>query len=430
MMTAVFDVPGLGPVAPSSSSPASFDVPSRVRVLLLGGGVSSLMTAWMLLDKGYMVTIVSRDWASQTRPITSQVAGALWEYPPGGCGIAELGSSASGYSGLDQYREWALQSFEFYEAMAALDEAKGDKEGRFGVKMKKLVQFFGAPLELGADDDRHREKYCAIRRMDEDVDSPFYGRLGMRDVSGEELTRVDPTGVFGVTCAYEHVAPVIDTDAVMRFLMELVQRKGAVLKTREIEGDIRLQEQMLLSEYRADVIVNATGIGARQLANDSQMFPVRGAVRRIKRPPGYPADKAFLLPAQTASDGSVGKTVFIVPRNDETVVVGSIVQRDNWKLNLSLDSSEVRDMWERATEFLPILKEAEPADRPLVQGLRPFSHLNVRVAVDGPGSRIVHNYGHGGSGWTLAVGCARTCVRLVDEILHRDRLATVDMCRL
>ncbi|BAE65229.1 unnamed protein product [Aspergillus oryzae RIB40] len=89
----------------------------------------------------------------------------------------------------------------------------------------------------------------------------------------------------------------------MAFLKRLVQSKGAVLETREIIGDLRLHEQELLSEYHADIIVNASGIGARELATDSQIFPVRGAVKKIRRPEGYPADHAFLLPAQMNHDG-------------------------------------------------------------------------------------------------------------------------------
>ncbi|KAK4194038.1 hypothetical protein QBC40DRAFT_302471 [Triangularia verruculosa] len=33
---------------------------------------------------------------------------------------------------------------------------------------------------------------------------------------------------------------------------------------------------------------------------------------------------------------------------------------------------------------------------------------------------LLANYGHGGSGWTLAVGCAWTCVTIVEKILHED----------
>lgn len=57
-------------------------------VLIVGGGVTGLVTAWTLLDQGYKVTIVSKAWASYTdkQRLTSQIAGALWEYPPAVCG--------------------------------------------------------------------------------------------------------------------------------------------------------------------------------------------------------------------------------------------------------------------------------------------------------------------------------------------------------
>ncbi|KNG89495.1 D-amino acid oxidase [Aspergillus nomiae NRRL 13137] len=435
------------------------EIPKKVQnrskhVLVIGGGVSGLMTAWILLDKGYSVTIVSKEWASLAKPLTSQIAGALWEYPPGGCGITEIETPLFGYSTLEQYREWAMQSFEFYQMMADRDEHMSDGlertsgVGKFGVKMKTLFQFFQRPIEdesrVHGRDDRHYDKYFEMKTLDESVDSPFRGQLKvkhhcMADVNGRRKVKsqgladlVDPKRPFGVACAYQHAAPMIDTDVAMAFLMSLVQSKGAVLETRQIKGDLRLHEQELLSEYNADIIVNASGIGARELANDPQIFPVRGAVRKIKRPEGYPVDHAFLLPAQINQDGSVSKTVFIVPRNDDTLVIGSITQRNNWQLNLSLDSPEVKAMWERATEFLPVLKDADHEAQSLAQGLRPFSYLNVRVSADSRANtcRIVHNYGHGGSGWTLAVGCARTCVRLVEEILDTGRSANAGICRL
>ncbi|KAB8204541.1 hypothetical protein BDV34DRAFT_226341 [Aspergillus parasiticus] len=134
---------------------------------------------------------------------------------------------------------------------------------------------------------------------------------------------VDPKKQFNVACAYQHAAPMIDTDVALVFLMKLVQSKWA----------------------HADIIVNRSGIGARGLATDIQIFPVRGAVKKITRPEGYSADHAFLLSAQMNHDGSVGKTVFIVPCNDDTLVIGSIIQRNNWQLTLSPDSPEVKAMW-------------------------------------------------------------------------------------
>ncbi|KAE8383419.1 FAD dependent oxidoreductase [Aspergillus bertholletiae] len=425
-------------------------------ILIIGGGVSGLMTAWMLLDKGYRVTVVSKEWANLAKPLTSQIAGALWEYPPGGCGITEIETPLFGHSTLEEYRGWAMQSFEFYRMMAVRDEFIGDDleqaagAGKFGAKMKTLLQFFQRPIEekSHADDRdvRHYDKYFEMKALDECVDSHFRdqlkvnyhcmtdtGKVNSRVLNSRVLADlVDPKKQFNIACAYQHAAPMIDTDIAMAFLMRLVQSKGAVLETREIIGDLRLHEHGLLREYHADIIVNASGIGARKLAADTQIFPVRGAVKKIKRPEGYPVDHAFLLPAQMNPGGSASKTVFIVPRNDDTLVIGSITQRNNWQLNLSLDSPEVKAMWERATEFLPVLKNTEHKEESLAQGLRPFSHLNVRVSADSQANtcRIVHNYGHGGSGWSLAVGCARTCVRLVEKILDTGKSANSEVCRL
>jgi D-amino-acid oxidase len=52
-------------------------------VLVVGAGVSGLTTALCLARRGFQVTVV----ADQVSPgITSNVAGALWEWPPAVCG--------------------------------------------------------------------------------------------------------------------------------------------------------------------------------------------------------------------------------------------------------------------------------------------------------------------------------------------------------
>ncbi|KAI6080103.1 hypothetical protein F4821DRAFT_94352 [Hypoxylon rubiginosum] len=40
----------------------------------------------VLLDRGYHITILSSAWTSYEQRLTSQIAGALWEFPPGVCG--------------------------------------------------------------------------------------------------------------------------------------------------------------------------------------------------------------------------------------------------------------------------------------------------------------------------------------------------------
>ncbi len=54
------------------------------------------------------------------------------------------------------------------------------------------------------------------------------------------------------------------------------------------------------------------------------------------------------------------------------------------------------------------------SDQPVRVGLRPARTNGVRLDHQ-PGTRIVHNVGHGGSGVTLSWGCAKETVNL----LHR-----------
>lgn len=82
----------------------------------------------------------------------------------------------------------------------------------------------------------------------------------------------------------------------------------------------------------------------------------------------------------------------------------------------------------RCEEFLPDLKKARlDPEYPLAQGLRPFRGKNIRVerelrrTQNGQASRIVHSYGHGGSGWSLAFGCAGDVKSLLQEAV-KDKL--------
>ena len=50
-------------------------------VLVIGGGVTGVVSSWVLLDRGYHVTILSSAWASDEQRLTSQIAGALYVVP-------------------------------------------------------------------------------------------------------------------------------------------------------------------------------------------------------------------------------------------------------------------------------------------------------------------------------------------------------------
>jgi hypothetical protein len=171
-------------------------------ILVVGGGISGLMTAWILLDKGYHVSIVAKEWATLGKAtkqgrITSQVAGVLWEYPPGGCGLSEIEVPVLAYSKLDQYRIWALQSFLFYEALAKKpDEQPAKKSDEdFGVTMKDLCQFFyhdlnepctGPNDRTAASIKEHKKKYDELLELDQNDKHLFKGKLQVKHTGCDE----------------------------------------------------------------------------------------------------------------------------------------------------------------------------------------------------------------------------------------------------
>lgn len=391
--------------------PLKAAVPSSPSILVVGGGVIGLITAWVLLDKGYRVTIVAKEWASwgKQQRLTSQIAGALWEYPPAVCG-----QHADAIS-LQHSKRWSMVAYHIWDALAASKELSDLS----GVRMKGADFFFPTIIE---EDMGHMSKMLEL--MSSGV------RGFRRDASIIKERNVDET--YGAIDAYEHLAPVIDTDQAMKWLTRLVEQKGANLITETIVGDLFDQESSLRAKYDADVIINATGLAAMELAGDTSSYPIRGGLLRvINDGSDFPkVDHALTIAAGTFHDKS--EIVFIVPRNDNILLIGGITEPNEHQLLLTLDSPIIKRMQARCEAFLPGLKKARlDPEYPLAQGLRPFRQRNVRVErelrshespVKGKGStapsRIIHTYGHGGAGWSLSFGCAGDVLALVEEALR------------
>ncbi|KAJ1323275.1 D-amino-acid oxidase [Microdochium nivale] len=397
-------------------------------IIILGAGVSGLMTAWMLLDKGHRVTIIAEDWAwtkdfDKSR-ITSQIAGALWEFPPGGCGLTEIESPGLGWANIEHYRDWAMQSFIFYSQYDCIDNDFEKQGHSFGLQMTNLHQFFYSDLQ-SAPDNEEAMKLKALK--DEATKYPNLN-LDVKTHNAADLK----TKFINVKCelsgqtlqsGYTHRTPIVNTDKAMGYLMALVIVKGASLETRKFDRKIKDFGGELLKDHKADAIVNATGLGAKYLADDDDVYPVRGAIKRIdntRTGQFRHLNDAYLVPAQVDSNGHPTKTIFIVPRNDDVLYVGSIIQPNLYEKALTPDSPEVRIMWNRAGEFMPTLLQANTVPMfPFAQGLRPFTKRNVKVRADEEADfPLVHNYGHGGSGWTLGIGTARTAIEILDRFLN------------
>ncbi len=379
-------------------------------ILIIGGGVTGLINAWVLLDRGYHVTVVAQRWASFTdeQRLTSQIAGALFEFPPAVCGQHTDAIS------LNKSKRWCMVAYKIWEAIAS----DPNRAAISGVQMKHSNFFFPRPIE---------EDSAQLLKMREIENSGIRGF----NRSPNLITKAGIDPRYGAVDAYEHLAPIIDTDRAMEWLMVMVQSKGAKFITETIHGDLFSQESELRHRFNADVIVNSTGLSSLSLAADKTCFPLRGAlIRIINDGTDFPkVDTSLAITADAALDNEI---VFIVPRNDNILLLGGIAQPHEWKLDLKLDSPEIQRMRTRCENFLPGLKNARvDPEYPLAQGLRPARERNVRVerelrrqrvVVDGcereVPSRIVHSYGQGGAGWSLSFGCAEDVAVLVGDALH------------
>ncbi|KAL0569615.1 hypothetical protein V5O48_012341 [Marasmius crinis-equi] len=385
-------------------------------ILVVGGGVIGLTTTWSLLDQGYKVTVLSKEWATfgKEQRIASQIAGALWEYPPAVCG------QHTDKISLQHSKKWCMVAYHVWHAIAADPNYKSA-----GVRMMPSNFYFPNPID---GDDFQTEKMNEIAAS---------GVLGFQ--RGAHLIKnysVDPEN--GGVDAYGIMAPVIDTDAGMKWLMELVQAKGATLVTEAIHGDLLTQEHALRTRFGVEAIINCTGIASAETAGDDSCYPIRGGLIRLVND-GVKMPKVEAALTISADVGRQNEIVFIVPRNDNTLLLGGFTEPNEWSLDLNLESPVIKRMKERCEAFLPSLKTAQiDPDYPVAQGLRPFRQRNIRVerelrSLGDTPSRIVHSYGHGGAGWSLSFGCAGDVLGLVKDALQdlpavsRTNQAPVDL---
>jgi D-amino-acid oxidase len=145
-----------------------------------------------------------------------------------------------------------------------------------------------------------------------------------------------------------------------------------------------------------DLIVNCAGIGARELVPDSEMEPHRGQVAIVAK---------FDLPYAIVCDDP--PLLYAIPRSNDCVFGGTNDVSDD-RLPDPRTTAKIIAECER------VLGRAAP---PLVRervGLRPGRRSGVRVAAERlrDGRAVFHNYGHGGSGFTLSWGCAEAALEL------------------
>jgi glycine/D-amino acid oxidase-like deaminating enzyme len=188
-------------------------LPCKSRILVVGAGVSGLTTALCLRRRGFEVTVVAESFAPQ---VTSVVAGALWEWPPAVCGHHHDEVS------LARSKEWCLASYRSFVELA--------KDAVTGAFLRPVVFYFKHRVEDSARD---------LGKMNELKDHV----LGF----SHDAALIDRHGVnreTGVVDAYTHLAPMVDTDAYMAWLLAEVRAAGCRTGLRPLRRqNVRLERE-------------------------------------------------------------------------------------------------------------------------------------------------------------------------------------------
>jgi D-amino-acid oxidase len=355
-------------------------------VLVIGAGVSGLTCALVLRRRGFEVSVVADRFAPQ---VTSVVAGALWEWPPAVCGHHQNLTS------LARAKKWSASSYQIFADLARNPDT--------GVFLRRATFYFRRPVE-----DRPRQ----LDKMNElkGIVREFRHDPGLMAANG-----INPD--MGLRDAYAHLAPMIDTDTYLAWLLGEVRQGGCRIQQRRLAGSLREHEAALKKEFHAQAIVNCAGLGARELA-DEPMYPLRGALVRVRND-GRAMPRITEAHCVSADESSYERAfLFVVPRGRDWLVLGGLAEPDEWDLDIGLDNYEpVRTMYERCLEFLPVLRQGQlDVAEPVRVGLRPMRKENIRLEGEA-GTCIIHNYGHGGSGVTLSWGCAAEVADEVERVL-------------
>jgi D-amino-acid oxidase len=310
------------------------------RVTVVGAGISGLSCALLLSEAGYDVEVVASRPPART---TSAVAAALW-YP---------------YRALPQREvtRWAAMTYDVLSRLAT--------EPGTGVALRRGRELFREPTP----DPWWRDAVPSLERVAPEALPPGYA-------DGLALT-----------------APVVDTSVHLPWLIGRLRARGVRVRTATLA---RLED----AAPGADIVVNCAGLGARELAQDGELVPVRGQVVVVEQ---------VGLTEWLLAQSDPAALTYVVPR-ERTAVLGGTA--DVGSESTDVDEQTAQAIVRRSIELVPELGQARVLGH--AAGLRPArSAVRLEAGRLPSGQRVVHDYGHGGAGVTLSYGCAQDVVALV-----------------
>ena len=171
----------------------------------------------------------------------------------------------------------------------------------------------------------------------------------------------------------------------------------------DLGGRIALQAVDRLVDLPERVIVNCAGADAAALTGDRELVPVRGQVAYVKTSRSL----RFMI-----DETGPNALAYILPRPDVVVLGGTAEEGDT---DLTPREQTTREILAKTRRMQPELAEATLVGAAV--GLRP-ARPTVRLEAEpiDDDRLVVHDYGHGGSGFTLSWGCADEVAATVSRV--------------
>jgi len=317
---------------------------------IIGAGVSGLTCGIVLAENGYRTAIFAKDTGQQT---TSSVAAAVW-FP-------------YHVEPVERVIPLALETYQVLLDLARFPES--------GVSMIESQQFLRVG-EIEIPD-------WAVPLGAQSLSSVATGLWPVRDRAQH--------GGYSFKSGFSLPVPLTDTTIYLDYLAaRFLNAKG------EIKANVCF-EKLEDVDREFDLVINCAGIGARELVQDADLEPHRGQVAIVPKIEG-------LCAAIVCDDEPL---MYAIPRANDCVFGGTNELSDDLTANPATTARIVTE----CSRVLNIDKPRVLAER---VGLRPFRKSGVRIerGRSRDDRTIIHNYGHGGAGFTLSWGCAEAVFQL------------------
>lgn len=368
-----------------------------MRVLVVGSGAIGLRTATELIRRQIPVTL--RSPVSPLHPSVCSVgAGGLWM--PFHCDDPRTD-------------RWASET---------LDELMD-----YHKRKSPLVEML--PVVALHNDNEHVTRLTSdtqVTYTDTDLLPPWTQdpRLDFQQLTVEMLSwqnivrklRIPPEDELkeaGYWHAWLFQTPIVDAPKMLETLLQEVTDSpdtNVDVETGEYYESVdHLQE--VAQSLDCDTVINCSGLGSQALCEDEALKGGRGVLLQVEREScprrealeGMTNDAVILT--ESPPWGSEATPCYMIPRGDIIAVGGSYLEDDKHdslrdtersrllqnmeQMGIESTKATIRDEWTGFRPYRPIVRCEEE------QGL---SNQDIRV---------IHSYGHGGSGWTVNVGAAK-----------------------